>query len=229
MTRASSDLTRRVWRSTAISAAGLWLLLFVPAWTLDYWQAWVLWLLFLASSIAATVYLLKRDPALVERRLSVGPSAEREKTQKIIMTVASLCFALLLILPGIDHRLRWSAVPVSMVLVGELGVLIGYALIYAVIRQNSYAAATIRVERGQPLVSSGLYAIVRHPMYAGALLFLGSIPLALGSYWGLLLAIPSFAILAWRAVDEERVLLRDLSGYAEYSRKVRWRVIPGLS
>jgi protein-S-isoprenylcysteine O-methyltransferase Ste14 len=144
------------------------------------------------------------------------------------MTVASICFVLLLVVPAIDRRLDWSSVPWWLVLVGDAGVMLGYAAIFAVVRANSYAAATVRVEKDQPVISTGPYAIVRHPMYSGALLFLGLIPLALCSYWGLLLAVPTFAGLAWRAADEERVLIRDLPGYADYCRKVRWRLVPGI-
>ena len=206
MAEATADLRRHAWRALALFLPAMWLLLFLPAWTLRYWQAWVYWLIY-----AGTHYLLKHDPKLLERRLAVGPAAEREKAQKIIMTVASACFILTLAIPGIDHRLHWSAVPPWLVLLG-----------------NSYAAATIRVEAEQPIIATGPYAIVRHPMYSGALLMLGITPLALGSYWGLLMVVPIVAALAWRLIEEERFLARNLPGYAGYCRKVRWRLIPGL-
>ena len=226
MSTASTDLNRRAWRSTGLFLIGLLIALLLPAWTLNYWQAWLYWLIYSAASVAGTWYLLKIDPALVARRLEVGPGAEREKSQKWIMAFASLCYVLLIVIPGFDHLLHWSAVPAWLVLVGNAGSLIGYAMIFIVVRQNSYAAATVRVEAGQPVISTGLYALVRHPMYSGALLMLGFTPLALGSYWDLLVDIPTFAGLAWRLIDEERFLLRELPGYAEYRGKVRYRLIP---
>lgn len=228
MAEATADLRRHAWRALALFLPAMWLLLFLPAWTLRYWQAWVYWLIYAAISVAGTHYLLKHDPKLLERRLAVGPAAEREKAQQIIMTVASACFILTLAIPGIDHRLHWSAVPPWLVLLGNAGVILGYAFIFVVVRENSYAAATIRVEAEQPIISTGPYAIVRHPMYSGALLMLGITPVALGSYWGLLMVVPIVAALAWRLIEEERFLTRNLPGYAGYCRKVRWRLIPGL-
>ena len=228
MPEASTELRRRAWKALAIYLPSMWLLLFLPAWTLGYWQAWVYWLLYAALSVAGTRYLLEHDPKLVERRLAVGPGAEREKTQKIIMIFATACFVLTLSIPGIDHRLHWSSVPPWLALLGDAGVVLGYACIFAVVRENSYAAATIRVEAEQPIISTGPYAIVRHPMYSGALLMLGITPLALGSTWGLLMVLPILAALAWRLLDEERFLTRNLPGYADYCRRVRFRLIPGI-
>jgi protein-S-isoprenylcysteine O-methyltransferase Ste14 len=228
MAATASDLRHPAWRANLLFLVGMWALLFPPAWTLRYWQAWVYWLIYAAMVVAGTHYFLKHDPKLVERRLAVGPGAERETTQKIIMTVALACFILSLIIPGIDHRLHWSAVPPWLVLLGNAGVVLGYAVIFIVVRENSFAAATIRVESEQPVISSGPYAIVRHPMYSGALLMLGITPLALGSYWGLLMVVPIFAALAWRLLDEERFLTRNLPGYADYCQRVRFRLIPGI-
>jgi protein-S-isoprenylcysteine O-methyltransferase Ste14 len=222
----SAELRRRVWRANLFFLSAMWLVLFLPAWTLHYWQAWLYWLIYAALVLAGTAYLLERDPKLVERRLSVGPAAEKERSQKIIMVFASVVFALTLIIPGIDHRLHWSDAPAWLALLGQVGVLLGYAMIFWVVRANSYAAATIRVEADQPVVSTGPYAIVRHPMYGGALLMLGLTPLALGSLWGLLMIVPIVAGLAWRLLDEERYLARNLRGYAEYCARVRYRLVP---
>jgi protein-S-isoprenylcysteine O-methyltransferase Ste14 len=223
-----AELRARAWRANGIFLPAMWLVLFLPAWTLHYWQAWLYWLIYAVGTTIGTEYFLKRDPKLVERRLAVGPAAEKEPRQKLIMSVASVIFILSLAIPGIDHRLHWSAVPAWLVLLGEAGVLAGYAVIVATVLQNSYAAATIRVEAGQPLVSTGIYAIVRHPMYSGALLMLGFTPLALGSSWGTLMALPTLFGLAWRLLDEERILARDLPGYVDYCRHVRYRLIPGV-
>jgi protein-S-isoprenylcysteine O-methyltransferase Ste14 len=225
---ADAGLARRAWRANAGFLIALWVVLFVPAWTLHYWQAWLYWLVFAILQIAGTVYLLRRDPKLIERRLSAGPAAEQEASQKIIMTVASVCFALTFIVPGLDRHFGWSHVPPWLALLGGLGVLLGYAFIYAVVRENSYAASTIRVEQAQPVISTGPYALVRHPMYSGALVMSGLTPLALGSYWGLLLFFPLAGILAWRLLDEERYLARNLPGYDAYCRATRYRLMPGL-
>jgi protein-S-isoprenylcysteine O-methyltransferase Ste14 len=222
------DIRARAWRANAIFLPAMWVVLFLPAWTLDYWQAWLYWLIYAAGTLVGTEYFIRHDPKLVERRLAVGPAAEKEPRQKLIMTAASAIFIVTLIVPGIDHRLHWSELPVWPALLGEAGVLAGYTVIVATVMENSFAAATIRVEAGQPIISTGPYALVRHPMYSGALLMLGLTPLALGSAWGLLMIVPIFAGLAWRLIDEERVLKRDLPGYEDYCRRVRFRLLPGV-
>lgn len=224
----AGDLRRRAWRANIFFLPAMWVVLFVPAWTLNYWQAWLYWLIYVAGTAIGTEYFIRHDPALVQRRLAVGPAAEKEPRQKLIMSVASAIFIFTLAIPGIDHRLHWSNAPVWVALLGEAVVIAGYALVVGTVLQNSYAAATIRVEAGQPVVSSGLYALVRHPMYSGALLMLGFTPLALGSTWGMWMIVPIFAGLAWRLLDEERVLNRDLPGYAEYCERVRYRLVPGV-
>jgi protein-S-isoprenylcysteine O-methyltransferase Ste14 len=195
---------------------------------LNYWQAWVYGSIFLVTSIGIGIYFLKRDPKVVERRMKAGPTAEHEPAQKIIMTLVLVVFVLLLVVPGFDHRWHWSNVPAWLVIVANVFVVLGLLGTALVVKQNSYAAATITVETGQPVVSTGLYAIVRHPMYSAALVMTAFTPLALGSYWGLLLVIPVIAVLAWRLLDEERVLLRDLPGYADYRNKVTYRLLPGI-
>ena len=160
--------------------------------------------------------------------MSGGPFAEGERNQKVIMTLTSLGFIALLIVPGLDRRFGWSAMPVWIAILGDLLLLLGWLGILVVFRANSYAAATIQVASGQTVVSTGPYALVRHPMYATALLMLIGIPISLGSWWGVLIWIALLPALAWRLIDEERVLLRDLAGYAEYRRKVRWRLIPHI-
>lgn len=222
------EVRARAWRANGIFLPAMWVLLFLPAWTLDYWQAWLYWLIYAAGTAIGTEYFLRRDPELIERRLAVGPAAEKDPRQKLIMSVASVCFILALVIPGIDRRLHWSELPVWPALLGEAGVLAGYAIIVATVLENSYAAATVRVEEGQPIISTGLYALVRHPMYSGALLMLGLTPLALGSAWGLLLIVPTVGALAWRLLDEERILRRDLPGYEDYCRRVRFRLLPGV-
>jgi protein-S-isoprenylcysteine O-methyltransferase Ste14 len=223
-----SGQIKRVWLRQIIFVPVLLALLLAPAGSLDYWQAWVYGLLFLVTTTGIGIYFLKRDPRALERRMKVGPAAEREPTQKIIITVALAGFVLLLIIPGLDYRWHWSQVPTWLVLTSDALVVLSLIGTAVVVRQNSYAASTVTVEAGQPVVSTGLYAIVRHPMYSAALVMSGFTPPALGSYWGLLMIVPIVATLAWRLIDEERVLKRDLPDYADYCRQVRYRLIPGV-
>lgn len=219
---------KSVWLRQSIFVPIFFALLLAPAWSLRYWQAWVYGLLFFATTTAIGIYFLKRDPRVIERRMRVGPTAEREPAQKIIMTLVLAGFVLLVVVPGFDHRWHWSSVPAWLVLTADVFVVLGLLGTAVVVRQNSYAASTITVEAGQPVVSTGLYAIVRHPMYSAALVMTAFTPLALGSYWALLLVIPLISLLAWRLLDEERFLTRNLPGYSEYCQKVRYRLIPGL-
>ena len=217
---------KSVWLRQTIFVPIFFALLLAPAWSLNYWQAWVYGVVFFVTTTAIGIYFLKRDPRVVERRMRVGPAAEREPAQKIIMTLMLAGFVLLLVVPGFDHRWHWSSVPAWLVLTADVFVVLGLLGTAVVIRQNSYAASTITVEAGQPVISTGLYAIVRHPMYSAALVMTAFTPLALGSYWGLLLVIPLFPTLAWRLLDEERYLARNLPGYTEYCARTRYRLIP---
>jgi len=203
-------------------------LIFVPAGTLDYWQAWLFLACYFAASLVVSAWLSRNDPALMERRMRGGPFAEGERNQKIIMTITSLGFLALLIVPGLDRRFGWSHMPGAVAILGDVLLLAGWLGILAVFRANTYAAATIQVAQGQTVVSTGPYGVVRHPMYAAALLMLLGIPVSLGSWWGVLVLAAILPALAWRLIDEERVLLRDLAGYAEYRRKVPSRLIPYL-
>lgn len=200
--------------------------LFVGAGTLDYWQAWMFLVVYFAASIAITIYLIKKDPALLERRMRGGPFAEKEPTQKIIMSLTSLGFIALILLPALDHRFGWSHVSPLIVLVGEVLVLLGYLGIFFVFRENSFAAATIQSPTDQRVISTGPYAFVRHPMYATALVMLLGMPIALGSWWGVLIVVVLVPALIWRLLDEERFLARNLSGYVAYQEMVRYRLLP---
>jgi protein-S-isoprenylcysteine O-methyltransferase Ste14 len=157
-----------------------------------------------------------------------GPFAEGERSQKVIMTLTSLGFVAGLVVPGLDRRFGWSDMPAAIAILGDVLLLAGWFGIYRVFQANSYAAATIRVDSGQTVISTGPYAIVRHPMYAAAVVMILGIPIALGSWWGVLVWVALLLTLAWRLLDEERLLVRDLEGYAEYRRKVPWRLIPGI-
>jgi protein-S-isoprenylcysteine O-methyltransferase Ste14 len=207
-----------------IGALGI--LLFAPAWTLDYWQAWLYWFVFAASSALITAYLWKKDPKLLSRRIDAGPGAESEKSQKQIQLLASFIFLAAMILPSLDHRFSWSAVPLSAVLAGDVLTALGFFIVFLVFKENTFTAATIVVTPGQKVVSTGPYALIRHPMYSGALVLLFGTPLALGSWWGLLMFMPMLFTIAWRARDEERFLFKNLSGYKEYCQIVRYRLVP---
>ena len=202
--------------------------LFATAGTLDYWQGWIYLLVFIAFSVAATVDLARRDPALLERRMHGGPTAEREPAQRVIMLLASACFIALLMVPAFDRRYGWSSMPTGVCVLGDLLVMAGLLGVMRVYRENSYAAATIQVAAGQTVIATGPYAIVRHPMYAVSLLYIVGMPLALGSYYGLLASATLIAVVIARLLNEERVLERDLPGYREYRQRVRHRLIPGV-
>jgi protein-S-isoprenylcysteine O-methyltransferase Ste14 len=206
--------------------AALGVLLFFPAWTLDYWQAWLYLFVFASSSALITAYLWKKDPKLLKRRIEAGPGAENEKSQKSIQLLASLVFLGAIILPSLDHRFSWSAVSLPVVISGDVLAALGFLIVFLVFRENTFTAATIVVTLDQKVVSTGPYAIVRHPMYSGALVMLFGTPLALGSWWGLLMFVPMIFTIAWRACDEERFLLKNLSGYKDYCQTVRYRLVP---
>lgn len=219
---------KRVWLRQIVFVPVFFALLLAPAGSLHYWQGWLYGALFYGTTTGIGIYFLKHNPRALERRMKIGPAAEREPTQKLIITVVLACFVLLLIIPGFDYRGHWSQVPVWLVLTSDALVVLSLIGTAVVVMQNSYAASTVTVEAGQPVISTGLYAAVRHPMYSAALVMTAFSPLALGSYWGLLMIVPIVATLAWRLLDEERVLKRDLPGYVDYCQRVRFRLIPGL-
>ena len=221
-------LDKQTWIRSTLGVLVLAALLFVPAGTLRFWQGWLFGFVFVTATSAISIYFLKHDPKLVERRMRVGPMAEQEPAQKIIMTITFLGFFLLMALPGLDHRRQWSDVPAWLEIAANAGVALSFWVFFIVMRQNSFAASTIRVERDQPVVSTGVYAIVRHPLYLGALLLLACIPLALGSYWTLIVAVAIVPALVWRILDEERFLKQNPLGYANYCQRVRYRLIPSV-
>jgi protein-S-isoprenylcysteine O-methyltransferase Ste14 len=220
------NLYFRVVRSAVFGLLAMAALLFVPAGTLHYWQALVFMTIFAGATIAIAVYLAIKDPQLLERRMTVGPTAEKQTSQKIIMSLVLLGFIALLVVPALNRRFMWSPVSPFVSLIGNLLVALGFLLMYFVIRENRYAASTVQVAEGQTVVSTGPYAVVRHPMYAGALpLFIG-IPLALGSWSGLFALVLLMPALIWRLLDEEKFLHRNLPGYTEYTLKIRYRLVP---
>jgi protein-S-isoprenylcysteine O-methyltransferase Ste14 len=210
----------------AALAAVVGVVAFAVAGTFDYAEAWGFIVTFFGSSLAITIFLMKHDPKLLERRVKAGPVAERRPKQRMIQSVASCAFLAIIAVPGLDHRFGWSHVPSLIVAGGNLLVAFGFLVVFLVFRENSYASAVIEIGADQEVIDTGPYASVRHPMYAGALVLLFGIPLALGSYWGLLVLVPFTAVIVWRLLDEEAVLVQQLPGYAAYRGKTRYRLIP---
>ena len=222
------NLSAKAWIGLTFLAIVMALLLFISAGTVHYWEAWLYLGVFFGASVLITHYLIKNDPALLRRRLSAGPAAEKEKAQKIVMLVASVGFIALLVVPALDHRFEWSSVPLYAIVAGEILTALCFYLVFLVYKENTFTSAIVEVAPDQKVISTGPYAIVRHPMYVGGmLLFLGT-PLSLGSYWGLLAVAGVLPALIWRLLDEERFLSARLQGYGEYCRKVRWRLMPGI-
>ncbi|MHA1745950.1 MAG: methyltransferase family protein [Promethearchaeota archaeon] len=199
---------------------------FWPAGTFQYWEAWVFIGVFSAMMFGMTMYLLKNDPQLLERRLDRG---ESRKDQKLVILLSTLILLPIFLLPGFDQRYGWSTVPLGLVLFGDFIVMGSYYLFFRVLRENSYASRVVKVEQGiQHVITTGPYAIVRHPMYFTIILMFGAIPLATGSYWGVLPVFPLIVLLAFRVWDEEKLLVEELEGYAEYKKKTRYRIFPGI-
>jgi protein-S-isoprenylcysteine O-methyltransferase Ste14 len=202
------------------------LMVFLTAGTFNYWQAWVFLVVFAFSEWIPGIYLLRTNPAALQRRMRGGPTAETRMVQKVVMGGLWLSLAAMIVVSALDHRFGWSPVPTAICLVGDVLVAAGVGVMTLVVIQNSYAAATVHVEAGQQLASGGLYGLVRHPMYAGNLIMMVGIPLALGSYWGLVFVVPALIVLALRIRDEEKLLQEELDGYREYTQKVRYRLVP---
>ncbi|RAV11936.1 isoprenylcysteine carboxylmethyltransferase family protein [Mycolicibacterium sp. GF69] len=200
--------------------------LFWPAGTFGYWQAWVFIGVFIVATMGPTIYLAVKHPDALRRRMKAGPLAESRPVQRILMVGIVLMVVVMLVVSAFDHRFGWSTVPTAVVALGAVLVWTGLTIAQFVVIQNSYAAATITVESEQPLVSTGLYGVVRHPMYAGTVIMMIGTPLALDSYWGLVAVLPSLALLALRIADEEAMLREQLAGYREYAQKVRFRLVP---
>ncbi|MGV0717454.1 isoprenylcysteine carboxylmethyltransferase family protein [Mycolicibacterium sp. XJ662] len=216
----------QVLASSVFGLAFFGLALFWPAGTFHYWQAWVFIAVFIVGTMGPTVYLAVRMPEALRRRMRAGPFAESRTVQKLIIAATILAVIAVLVISALDHRFGWSNVPTAFVIVGNVLVWVGLTVAQIVVIQNNFAGATITVEAEQQLVTTGLYSVVRHPMYLGTLVMLIGTPLALDSYWGLLAILPSLLILAVRVLDEESMLREELAGYDEYTEKVHYRLVP---
>jgi protein-S-isoprenylcysteine O-methyltransferase Ste14 len=201
------------------------LLLFLPAGTIFYWQAWFFIVLFFIPMMLIAVYLFKHSPELLQRRLQVK---ERLPRQGILAKLFYISVGLFFVISGLDRRYGWSSVPLALIVVSGILFLAGYFFLFLVFKENKYLAHTVVVEEGQQVVSTGPYALVRHPMYLSELIMFIFAPLILGSYWALAVNILLVVILAMRIISEEQVLLRGLKGYCGYTHKTRFRLIPGI-
>ena len=220
---------KTVGKSTLLASVGLLafgVMVFLPAGTFHYWQGWVFVAVFTLSTWMPSVYLMRTNPAALERRTHAGPRQETRPVEKILSSIAFSSLVALIVFSAFDHRFGWSTVPASISAIGDVLVAVGLGVAMLVVIQNGYAAANITVESGQTLVSTGLYGLVRHPMYAGDVILMVGIPLALGSYWGLTFVLPGLVVLALRIRDEERLLEQELRGYSEYERQVHYRLMP---
>lgn len=215
-------------RTFLIGAVLLGLLLFLPAWTFNYWRAWVFIVVFLVSVNAIGLYLSLKDPELLERRKKFGPGQEQNPAQKVIMSLSLLSMIAMFVFCALDYRFGWSPVPAYISLIGDGLVALGLFINLLVFKENSFGGSTIEVVDNQKVIMTGPYARVRHPMYLGVLVMVAGIPLALGSWLGLLILAVTVPALMWRILDEEKLLKQDLPGYSDYAQKVPYRLVPHL-
>jgi protein-S-isoprenylcysteine O-methyltransferase Ste14 len=215
-----------IWQVLARFGTGLvvmGLVFFVSAGTIGYWHAWLYMGILFIPMFFVFVYLLRNDPALLERRMHMK---EKQSSQKFSMKVSVFFYILAFVIPGVDFRFNWSSVPIALVVFADTMVFLGYMVFFVVLRENSYASRIVEVEENQKVISTGPYAIVRHPMYVGILIMFLFSPVALGSFWALIAMLPVAFLIVRRIKDEERLLSNDLPGYEAYRQKVKYRLIP---
>jgi protein-S-isoprenylcysteine O-methyltransferase Ste14 len=216
----------KVLLSGLVQLVSLAVLLFLSAGTFGYWQAWAFLVVFALCAWIPTIYLQMTNPAVLQRRMRGGPAAEGRIVQKIVMIGLYGSLALMCVVSGLDHRFGWSSVPTALSLAGDVVVGAGLGVVVLVAVQNSYASTVVQVQADQKVVSTGMYGLVRHPMYTGNLLMLVGLPFALGSYWALVFIVTGVVVLASRIHDEEKLLADELTGYREYTHTVRYRLVP---
>jgi len=200
--------------------------LFLPFGSLKYSLAWLYLAVFFLSVSIITIYLFLFDKHLLKSRLAVGPVAETKPTQKLIQSIAGLAFISIFIVSALDYRHKWSNVPLHFSHLGDTFCGLAFVFLFFVFKQNTYLSATIEVQEKQQVISTGLYAVIRHPMYTAALLLLIFTPIALGSYWGMIPVAILTTVIVARAIDEEQELRKNLVGYEAYCRKVKYRLVP---
>jgi protein-S-isoprenylcysteine O-methyltransferase Ste14 len=212
--------------TSVIGLIAFGLMVFWPAGTFDYWRGWAFIAVFAAATLIPSAYLAMTNPDALRRRMQAGPGAESRPLQKLIITIAFVAVIAMIVISVLDFRFKWSTVPTLVSVIGLVLVGAGLTIAMLVTIQNGYAAANVKVESGQQLSSTGWYGFVRHPMYFGNVILMIGTPLALGSYWGLLILVIGLAVLALRINDEESLLSHELSGYRDYMDKVRYRLVP---
>ncbi len=200
-------------------------LLFIPAGTFAYWQAWLfIGVLFVPMFLFGLV-LMKRNPDLLRKRLS---AKEKESEQKRVVAISGVMFVAMFIIAGFNHRFDWWMLPDGIVLSAAAAFLLGYVMYAEVMRENVWLSRIIEVHENQQVVDKGLYGVVRHPMYTSTLILFLSMPLILSSPWSFVIMLLYIPIIVKRIINEESVLSNELDGYAEYKQKVRYRLIPYL-
>jgi protein-S-isoprenylcysteine O-methyltransferase Ste14 len=214
-------------RSAGISLV-LLALIFLPAGTLHFWQAWTLIGIYAVCGTWLAIYTWKHNRALFELRMRQGPQAEKSPAQRVIVTLLYAGIIGQFVVASLDHRFGWSEMPALVALAGDAIVIAGFFVYAIVMRENSFASGAIELTTGQHVVSTGPYKIVRHPMYVGLLLVMLGVPLAMGSYWPLAIFAAEIPVVMWRLLDEERFLATNLPGYAGYMQHTRWRLVPGV-
>jgi protein-S-isoprenylcysteine O-methyltransferase Ste14 len=202
------------------------LALFLSAGSLNFWQAWVFLAVWTVCVVLITAYLIKYDQKLLAGRLQAGPIAETQKIQQVIQSLASLFYIGLFIVPGLDFRFHWSVVAPILSWISDGFVVVGFFIVFIAFKENSFASATIEVSNEQNVITTGPYRLVRHPMYAGAILLLLFTPLALGSWVAIPLPLPLIIAVIVRLLEEEKFLRANLNGYEAYCQKVRYRLVP---
>jgi len=202
----------------------LGLCFFLSAGTMLFWEAWLFIGIFFVILLINLRFMVKNDPDLLRRRLKRG---EKRKDQKIIHNASNIVLLITILLPGLDRRWNWSSTPIWLVLVSDVIFAFGYMILFRVLKENSFASRTVQVEQKvQKVITTGPYSFVRHPMYTSILLMFGIMPLALGSYWGLIFLPFLFLLLILRVQDEEKMLCEELEGYKDYMQRTKYRIIP---
>lgn len=199
------------------------LFLFLPAGSFQYLPAWIFSVAFFIPLMITVTYLVKHDPALLERRLR---TREKEKRQKVLVQLIRIPSVFGFLIPGLDYRFHWSGVPTGVVIFSNIMIMLGYFLVFLVFRENSYTSRVVEVDHDQKVISSGPYKYVRHPMYSGMIILFLFIPTALGSWWALAFFVLVPVFLIFRIFNEEKLLRLNLPGYNDYCEKVRYRLIP---
>jgi protein-S-isoprenylcysteine O-methyltransferase Ste14 len=220
-----AKLLKKAYLLFPLSFIMLSLLLFVPAGTLSYWPGWLFLADIFIPLIITLSYLIKHDPALLQKRMQYR---EKELKQKLIVKLSSIFFLLVFLIPPLDFRFGWSNLSPLVIIPANLIIFLSYILVFLVFKENSYTSRIVEVVKGQKVISTGPYAEVRHPMYTGVILMMTFTPLALGSWWALSGVIPIIALMIFRTLEEEKLLIKDLKGYKEYTKKVKYRLLPKI-